>query len=93
MVEKYPSIFVGNKIAEKNTAIDGEIRQLPANNENTAVTPENMESRLIMSRQSLTQFFKSTSNKWKLQGPDGHHKTTVTKKNAKYEKTRRNFPG
>ena len=35
--EKYRSIFVGNKIAGKNTAIDGEIRRLPANNENTVV--------------------------------------------------------
>jgi hypothetical protein len=33
-----------------------------------------------MSQQSLTQFFKSTSNKWKMQGPDGDHETTVTKK-------------
>jgi hypothetical protein len=31
-------------------------------------TPENIEGRLIMSQQSLTQFFKSTSNKRKLQG-------------------------
>ena len=44
-----------------------------------------------MSQQSLTQFFKSTSNKRKLQGPDGDHETTVTKKNAK--KSKRNFPG
>ena len=36
-----------------------------------------------MSQQSLTQFFKSTSNKWKLQGPDGEHETTVTKKMQK----------
>ena len=35
--EKYRSIFVGNKIARKNTAIDDEIRWLPANNENTAL--------------------------------------------------------
>jgi hypothetical protein len=34
--EKYRSIFVGNKIAEKNTSIDDEIRRLPALNENTA---------------------------------------------------------
>jgi hypothetical protein len=33
--EKYRSIFVGNKIAGKNTAIDGEIRRLPALIENT----------------------------------------------------------
>jgi hypothetical protein len=33
-----------------------------------------------MSRQSLTPFFKSTSNKRKLQGPDDDHETTVTKK-------------
>ena len=57
------------------------------------VTPENIECRLITSQQSLTQFFKSTSNKWKLQGPDGDHETTVAKKNAKYEKAKRNFPG
>jgi len=44
-----------------------------------------------MSQQSLTQFFKSKSNKQKLQGPDGDHKTFVTKKNAK--KSKRNFPG
>jgi hypothetical protein len=30
-------MFVGNKIAGKNTAIDGEIRRLPALNENTDV--------------------------------------------------------
>ena len=82
VAEKYPSIFVGNKIGEKNTAINGEIRRLPANNENTAVTPDNMES-----RQSLTQFFKSTSNKWKLQGPDGHHKTTATKCKIREDQT------
>ena len=35
--EKYRSIFVANKIAGKNTAIDGEIRRLPALNENTVV--------------------------------------------------------
>ena len=34
--EKYRSIFVGNKIARKNTSIDGEIRRLSALNENTA---------------------------------------------------------
>jgi hypothetical protein len=34
--EKYRSIFVGNKIAGKNTSIDGEIRRLPALNKNTA---------------------------------------------------------
>jgi hypothetical protein len=44
-----------------------------------------------MSRHSLTQFFKLTSNKRKLQVPDGDHETTVTKKNAK--KSKRNFPG
>jgi hypothetical protein len=38
-----------------------------------------------MSRQSLTQFFKLTNNKRKMQGPDGDHETTVTKKNAKDE--------
>jgi hypothetical protein len=32
VLEKYRSIFVGNKIAGKNTAIDGKIRQLPALN-------------------------------------------------------------
>jgi hypothetical protein len=57
------------------------------------VTPENIEDQLIMSQQSLTQFFKSTSNKWKLQGPDGNHEITVVKKNAKYNKAKRNFPG
>jgi hypothetical protein len=36
VLEKYRSIFVGNKIAGKNTSIDGEIRRLPALNENTA---------------------------------------------------------
>jgi hypothetical protein len=46
-----------------------------------------------MSQQSLTQFFKSTSNKWKLEGPEGDHEITVAKKNAKYEKVKRNFPG
>jgi hypothetical protein len=30
-------MFVGNKIAGKNTAIDGEIRRLPALNENTVL--------------------------------------------------------
>jgi hypothetical protein len=30
-------MFVGNKIAGKNTAIDGEIRWLPALNENTVL--------------------------------------------------------
>jgi hypothetical protein len=35
--EKYRSIFVGNKIAGKNTAIDGEIRRLPALIENTVM--------------------------------------------------------
>jgi hypothetical protein len=33
--EKSRSIFVGNKIAEKNNAIDGEIRRLPPLIENT----------------------------------------------------------
>jgi hypothetical protein len=37
--EKYRSIFVGNKIAEKNTAIDGEIRRLPALIENKGKNP------------------------------------------------------
>jgi hypothetical protein len=46
-----------------------------------------------MSQQSLTQFFKSTSNKWKMQGPDGDHETTVTKKKAKDEKSKCSFPG
>jgi hypothetical protein len=36
-----------------------------------------------MSQQSLTQFFKSTSNKRKLQGPYGDHETSVTKKMQK----------
>ena len=36
--EKFRSIFVGNKIAGKNTAIDGEIRRLPALIENTVRT-------------------------------------------------------
>jgi hypothetical protein len=49
------------------------------------VTPENIEGRLIMSQQSLTQFFKSTSNKRKLQGSDGDHETTVTKKCKKVQ--------
>ena len=40
-----------------------------------------------MSQQSRTQFFKSTSNKRKMKGPDGDHETTVTKKNAKYERS------
>ena len=44
------------------------------------VTSENIEGRLIMSQQSLTPFFKSTSKKRKLQGPDGDHETTVAKK-------------
>jgi hypothetical protein len=44
---------------------------------------EIIEGRLIMSQQSLTQFFKSTSSKRKLQGPDGEHETTVTKKMQK----------
>jgi hypothetical protein len=57
------------------------------------VTTENIENQLIMSQQSLTQFFKSTSNKWKLEGPEGDHEITVAKKNAKYEKVKRNFPG
>ena len=43
-------------------------------------TPENIEGRLIMSQQSLTQFFKSTSNNRKLQGPVGDHETIVKKK-------------
>jgi galactose mutarotase-like enzyme len=34
---EYRSMFVGNKIAGKNTAIDGEIRRLPALNENTVL--------------------------------------------------------
>ena len=34
------------------------------------VTPENIEGQLITSQQSLTQFFKSTSNKQKPKGPD-----------------------
>ena len=58
---------------------------------NVTVTPENVDGRLIMSQQSLTQFFKSTCNKLKLQGLDGDHETTVTKKKAK--KSKRNFPG
>jgi hypothetical protein len=37
------------------------------------------DGRLITSRQSLTQFFKSTSNKWKLQGSNGDHETTNKK--------------
>ena len=36
-----------------------------------------------MSRHSLTQFFKLTTNKRKLQVPDGDHETTVTKKMQK----------
>ena len=28
-----------------------------------------------------------------MQGPDGNHEITVVKKNAKYEKAKRNFPG
>ena len=36
--EKYRSIFVRNKIAGKNTAIDGEIRRLQPNNGNTGST-------------------------------------------------------
>jgi hypothetical protein len=35
VAEKYRSIFVGNKIAGKNTAIDREIRWLLVLNENT----------------------------------------------------------
>jgi hypothetical protein len=35
VTEKYRSIFVRNKIAGENTAIDGEIHRLPALNENT----------------------------------------------------------
>ena len=46
---------------------------------------KNIEGQLIMSQQSLTEFFKSTNNKRKPVGPDGDHKTTV-KRNAKYEK-------
>ena len=42
-----------------------------------------------MSQQTLTHFFKSTSNKRKPEGPDGDNKTTVTQKNAKYEKDKR----
>jgi len=38
------------------------------------VTPENIEGRLIISQQRLIQFFKSTSNKQKPEGPDGYHK-------------------
>jgi hypothetical protein len=36
--DKYRSIFVRNKIAGKNTAIDGEIRRLRPNNGNTGST-------------------------------------------------------
>jgi len=43
------------------------------------VTPKNIEDGLIMSQQSLTQFFKSTSNKRKPEGTDSDHETTVTK--------------
>jgi hypothetical protein len=35
--DKYRSIFVGNKTAGKDTAIDREIRRLPALNENTGL--------------------------------------------------------
>ena len=31
---------------------------------------------------SLTQFFKSTNNKRKLQGPDGDHETIVSRVNT-----------
>jgi len=47
---------------------------------NVTVTLENIEDQLIMSQQSLTQLFKSTTNKWKLQGPDGDHETTNEQK-------------
>jgi hypothetical protein len=47
--DKYRSIFVGNKIARKNTAIDGEIHRLPPLNENTA-------SRILMYAQIIHIF-------------------------------------
>jgi hypothetical protein len=38
---------------------------------------------MVKECQSWTQFFKSTSNKRKLQEPDGDHETTITKKKGK----------
>ena len=52
------------------------------------VTPENIEDPLIMTQQSLTQFFNTTSNKRKSDGSDDDRKTTVTPQ--KKENTRTN---
>ena len=54
---------------------------------------KNIEGQLIMSQQSLTEFFKSTNNKRKPVGPDADHKTIVTQKMQKYQKSKHNFPG
>ena len=47
------------------------------------VTPKNIEGPLIMTQQNLTQFFDTTSNKRKPDGPDDNRKTTVTPKKKK----------
>ena len=44
---------------------------------------KNIEGQLIMSQQSLTEFFKSTNNKRKPDGPDGDRKATVSKTKCK----------
>jgi hypothetical protein len=43
------SSFIGNKIAGKNTSIDGEIRRLPTLNENTALKVSDPFSRSLTS--------------------------------------------
>ena len=47
------------------------------------VTLENIESQLITNQQSLTQFFKSTSNKRKPEGPDWSRNNCNQKKRSK----------
>ncbi len=56
--EKYRSIFVGNKIAGKNTAIDDEIRRLPALIENTDVSQNFFKLYIIIQATLATLYYE-----------------------------------